>query len=229
MPADYRTDLAYIHHAGFSEFAEAAASGVLELLWRHGIREGLVVDAGCGSGILARELTRAGFDVLGIDASPAMIELARETAPRARFEVMSLDTAELPPCDAIVAMGEVLNYGDLRAFLPRASAALRPGGLLVFDIAERNAYPAYDEHRSGGDDWSVIAVKESDGTRLTRRVLTFRQVGGETRRDEEVHALELYDRAEVLSLLGDFRVQVRRSYGSRKLPKGHAVYVAKRR
>lgn len=229
MPADYRTDLAYIHHAGFSEFAEAAASGVLELLWRHGIREGLVVDAGCGSGILARELTRAGFDVLGIDASPAMIELARETAPRARFAVMSLDDAELPPCDAIVAMGEVLNYGDLRAFLPRASAALRPGGLLVFDIAERNAYPAYDEHRSGGDDWSVIAVKESDGTRLTRRVLTFRQVGGETRRDEEVHTLELYDRAEVLSLLGAFRVQVRRSYGSRRLPKGHAVYVAKRR
>lgn len=229
MPADYRTDLAYIHHAGFSEFAEAAASGVLELLWRRGIREGLVVDAGCGSGILARELTGAGFGVLGIDASPAMIELARETAPRARFAVMSLDDAELPPCDAVVAMGEVLNYGDLRAFLPRASAALRPGGLLVFDIAERNAYPAYDEHRSGGDDWSVIAVKESDGTRLTRRVLTFRQVGGETRRDEEVHTLELYDRAEVLSLLGAFRVQVRRSYGSRRLPQGHAVYVAKRR
>jgi SAM-dependent methyltransferase len=229
MPSDYRTDLAWIHHAGFSEFAEAASSGVLALLWRHGVREGLVVDAGCGSGILARELTRAGFHVLGIDASPAMIELARETAPQARFEVMSLDTATLPPCDAIVAMGEVLNYGDLRAFLPRASAALRPGGVLVFDIAERGAYPAYDEHRSGGEDWSVIAIKESDGARLTRRVLTFRQVDGATRRDEEVHTLELYDRAEVLALLGDFRVQVRRTYGSRRLPKGHAVYVAKRR
>jgi hypothetical protein len=143
--------------------------------------------------------------------------------------VASLDTAELPPCDAIVTMGEVLNYAGLRAFLPRASAALRPGGLLVFDIAERGAYPAYDEHRSGGDDWSVIAVKKCDGTRLTRRVLTFRQVDGETRRDEEVHTLELYDRAEVLALLGDFRVKVRRSYGSRRLPKGHAVYFGVRR
>lgn len=226
----YDDDLAYIHHRGFTEFAEDASTGLLEILWRHGITDGLVVEAGCGSGVLARELTRAGFSVHGIDASPSMIELARATAPAARFEVASFAEAALPPCDAIVAMGEVLNYGTLdgvRAFFANASRAIRPGGLLVFDIAERGSYPAHDERRVDGEDWAVIAVKDSDGARLTRRVLTFREVDCEVRRSEEVHTLELYERAEIVAALraSGFRVRVRRSYGSRRLPPGHAVYV----
>ena len=224
---DYREDLAWIHHAGFSEFAESAAPGILTLLRG---RDGLVVDIGCGSGILARELTRAGFDVVGIDASPAMIALARETAPQARFLVAFFDSVELPRCAAITAVGEVLNYGTLvgvRAFFRHAARATN---LLIFDIAERGSYPAHDEVRTGGDDWSVIAIKDSDGSRLTRRVLTFRQIGEETRRDEEVHEMELYERGEIVELLREcgFTVRVRRSYGARKLPKGHAVYVAMR-
>src|ERR1700741_178965 len=63
----YRTDLAWIHHAGFSEFATLASHGVIALLQSHGIRDGLIIDIGCGSGILARALTAAGFEVLGID------------------------------------------------------------------------------------------------------------------------------------------------------------------
>jgi SAM-dependent methyltransferase len=227
----YRHDLAYIHHAGFSEFAESAAPGVIELLLRQGIREGLVVDVGCGSGVLARELTRAGFDVLGVDASPSMIELARNTAPAARFEVASLDEVQLPPCDAIAATGEVLNYGDARAFLPRAARALRAGGLLLFDVAEHGAYPSYAERRFDGDDWAVIAIGESGGSTLMRRVQTFRMVDGVMRRDEEVHTLELYDRTELLALLRPAfgHVRVRRSYGSHRLPRGHAVYLGVRR
>lgn len=229
----YRADLAYIHQAGFSEFAEHAAVGVIALLHAHGIHDGLVIDAGCGNGVLAREVLRNGFDVLGIDASPAMIELARITAPAARFQIATFDRATLPRCSAIIAMGEVLNYGTLdgvRTFIAHAADALRDGGMLLFDVAERGSYPAHDERRIGGDDWSVIVLKDSDGERLTRRVLTFRQLDGTTRRDEEVHELELYDRATLISLLREhgFRVRVRRSYGTRRLPKGHAVYVATR-
>lgn len=225
----YRDDLAWIHHHGFSEFIESAAPGILEILWRAAIDGGLVVDAGCGSGVLARELTRAGFDVLGIDASPSMIALAREAAPAARFVVASFESFDLRPCAAVTAIGEVLSHGDIRAFLPRAARALPKGGVLLFDVVERDTCPPYEEHRVDGDDWSVIVVKESDGTTLTRRILTFRMVDDAMRRDEEVHTLELHDRKELLALLRkDFRVRVRRSYGARRLPKGHAVFICVR-
>lgn len=225
----YETDLAFIHHEGFSEFSELASVGIIDLLPRGGV----VVDIGCGSGVLARELTRAGFTVFGFDASPAMIELARTTAPDARFAVATFADAQLPPCDGIVSAGEVLNYGtfdEVRAFLAHASAALRPGGVLLFDVAERGSYPPHDERRAGGEGWSVIAIKDSDGAHLTRRVLTFREIDGEVRRSEEVHELELYDRSAMLDLLRPhFRVRVRRSYGAYRLPKGHAVYVCVKR
>lgn len=234
MPDHYRTDLAWIHHAGFSGFARAAAAGVVQLLARYGVTEGTIVEAGCGSGVLARALSDAGYDVHGFDASSAMIAIARTTAPFARFAVGTLGDTEIPPCDAVVAMGEVVNYAGVEAveaFVRSARIALRPGGLLLFDVAERGAYPPYDERRAGGDDWSVIAIKESDGDRLTRRVLTFREIAGEIRRDEEIHELTLWDRDGMTTLLRDsgFRVTRRRSYGTQRLPKGHAVYCAERR
>lgn len=227
----YDTDLAWIHHAGFSEFAESAAPGILAILANHGVRQGTVVDAGCGSGVLAHAMGSVGFDVVGFDASSPMIALARLTAPAASFFVSTLRNADIPPCDAIVAVGEVLNYAtldDVRHFATNAREALRRGGVLLFDVAERGSYPPHDERRLGGDDWSVIVIKESDGSRLTRRILTFREFDGEIRRSEEVHALELYDRGDLTAVLrhAGFRVRVRRSYGSRRLPKGHAVYVA---
>jgi 2-polyprenyl-3-methyl-5-hydroxy-6-metoxy-1,4-benzoquinol methylase len=231
--SEYRDDLAFIHHAGFSEFATSASVGVLALLRERGIHEGLVVDVGCGSGVLARALTHAGYDILGIDASPSMIEIARTTAPNARFEVATFDRATLPSCAAITAMGEVLNYGPLdavRTFIRNAANALAPGGLLLFDVAERGSYPPHDERRIGGSNWSVIVIKDSDDKSLTRRVMTFRKIRGVMRRDEEIHTLELYDREELLAILRDagFRVRVRRSYGTYRLPKGHAVYIATR-
>jgi len=73
----YGADLAYIHDAGFGDFARKSAPGLLAILRQAGIRGGLVVDLGCGSGIWAAELTRRGYDVLGIDISRAMIRLAR--------------------------------------------------------------------------------------------------------------------------------------------------------
>ncbi|HEY1905667.1 MAG TPA: methyltransferase domain-containing protein [Myxococcaceae bacterium] len=51
-------------------------------------------DVGCASGLPARTLLKAGFDVVGVDASPAMIALARVHAPGARFEALALPTRQ---------------------------------------------------------------------------------------------------------------------------------------
>jgi SAM-dependent methyltransferase len=220
----YREDLAFIHHAGFSEFAESTAPGLLEILWRGGVTTGLVVDAGCGSGVWARELSRAGFDVFGFDASPTMIELARRTAPHVRFEVATIDDVTLPHCDAVTAIGEVLNYGgDLDHFLRRVHDALRAGGLFVFDLAEPSELHAGD-NRVDGEDWVVITHKTVTGDTLTRRITTYR----EGRKSEETHVLRLYAKDEVTARLKNagFSVKVRRSYGTRRLPPAHSIFIA---
>ena len=71
MPG-YREDLAYVHDAGFRDYALNAAPGLLRMLRKNGVTEGLVVDLGCGSGRWAAELNRAGYRVLGVDQSAAM-------------------------------------------------------------------------------------------------------------------------------------------------------------
>src|SRR5918997_1446185 len=106
----YGEDLAYIHDVGHADFALGSAPGIREVLEHHGMGGGLIVDLGCGTGLLARELVDAGYDVLGIDISGAMIEIARQRTPEADFRVGSLFEVGIPRCGAVTAISEVLNY-----------------------------------------------------------------------------------------------------------------------
>jgi 2-polyprenyl-3-methyl-5-hydroxy-6-metoxy-1,4-benzoquinol methylase len=110
MTAWYNADLAYIHDVGFRDYALKSAPGILEILKARQIPPGLIVDLGCGSGLLTELLERVGYRVLGIDISPAMIAIATARVPTAEFQVESLFTVEIPPCAAVVSIGECLNY-----------------------------------------------------------------------------------------------------------------------
>ena len=241
MADGYRADLAYIHDAGHTGFATGAAPGLLALLRRHGITGGLVVDLGCGSGVWARILTDAGYDVLGVDYSSAMIALARKRAPRATFRNESYTQVNLPPCDAVTSVGECLNYlfvrntrAALASLFRRVYDALRLGGVFVFDILEPGQLPGGKPrkgHRTG-DDWAVVVDVEVDRAQqvLTRRITSFRRIGKLYRRDEEVHRQRLYaarDLAAALRRVG-FRVRVLRGYGDFRLGRAHVVLLARK-
>jgi SAM-dependent methyltransferase len=118
-PMFYGPDQALIHDRAFGDLARRAAAYLRPLLDEAGLRHGTVVDLGCGSGILASILTDAGYDVLGVDVSQDMIELASANAPKASFRHGSLLDVELPAAVAVTAIGEALNY----ATDPRASHA----------------------------------------------------------------------------------------------------------
>ncbi len=142
MPASpyYRSDLARIHHEGFGFHADAVAPGILRLLGPVLDRGGLVLELGCGSGLLTKYLVAAGHRVLATDASPAMVELARTYVPGVRVEVLRLPDDPLPPADAIVSVGHPLSYLDSEEDIDRALAAvagaLDANGVLAFDICD---------------------------------------------------------------------------------------------
>jgi len=232
----YLEDLAFIHDAGFRQYALGAAPGLQRILARHGITRGLVVDLGCGSGRWARVLSRAGYEVLGIDQSPAMIRLARKLAPRARFQVGSLWSVPLPPCDAVTSLGECLNYcfdpqAGGRALLPlfqRIYRALEPGGILLCDFAGLDRRPhGKRQHISIGQNWAVLASTTPRGPdSMVRHIVTHRLVGKKHRRREEVHRLRLFPSAEIRDRLkqSGFRVRTLTGYGRFRFPRGiHGV------
>ena len=236
MPG-YQRDLAYIHDAGFGDFARKAAPGLLAILRRAGIHGGLIVDLGCGSGIWAAELVRSGYDVLGIDISRPMIELARKRAPAAQFINASFLSAKLPPCDAVTAIGECFNYTfdrrnsrrALARFFRRVYETLAPGGVFIFDIAEpgRSLRRAYAQ----GKDWAILFEAEAGRDLLVRRMTTFRRVGKLYRRSQETHRLRLYRSSDIAAELrgAGFAVRVLRAYGRMPLPPGNAAFVATKR
>jgi SAM-dependent methyltransferase len=218
-----------------------AAPGLLALLRRSGFDHELVVDLGCGSGIWARQLGFAGYDVLGIDASPAMIALARKRAPKAMFVTASLLEAELPPCAAVTSIGECLSYAlaqdgsgrQLDRLFRRIHQALVPNGIFVFDFVKRSrqAGGVPRKRYSIGSDWAVLLdVSQDDDPILTRRITSFRKTGAHYRRSEEIHRLRMFGEAEIEAALqrAGFAVEPLKAFGGLRFRSWHGGVLARR-
>jgi SAM-dependent methyltransferase len=236
----YRRDLALVHHRGFGFHAEACAPGIVALLQPVRSRNGLVLELGCGSGLLTKELTAAGHRVIATDASPAMLELARSHAPAAEdIRLLVLPGDPLPSADAVVSAGHVLSYLPDEHAIDQAliaiARALRPGGLFAIDIcdltygqARHHAPPTAHVH----DDWALIArFSQPTPTRFIRHITTFLpNSDGTWRRDDETHHNVLIDTARIPTLLAAEGVQVTvaSAFGTEQLPAGLHVLIGQR-
>lgn len=139
-----------------------------------------VLDAGCGTGRVAIELAARGFDVVGIDVDPSMLDQARRKAPLLPWHLRDLgDMSGVPgaPYDLIVMAGNVLLFtdpGSEGAVVGQLAAALAPGGLLVAGFSLRpDGYRLADYDAAAGigdldlvqrwSTWERAAWKPGDG------------------------------------------------------------------
>jgi len=135
----------------FGTGAHPTTRACIELL--AGLERGAVLDAGCGSGVVAVAAARLGFDpVSAVDLDPVAVEVARDTACRngARVDVRRADVLrdELPRADVVVAN---IDIAVVEALLERGPAR----------TAVTSGYPAHEAPRAPG--WSPVSRMELDG------------------------------------------------------------------
>ena len=170
---------------------------VLAALARHAPPVRLVADLGFGTGDLVVALARAGYAVVGVDRSPAMLAIARakvaaaSPSPAPVLEQQDLRTLRLEEAvDAAVCVYTVMNQltgdDDLPRALAAVHAALVPGGLFLFEV---NLPEAYARYWSGPE---TVTLQDAVVTREHRRIagtpcleahVTIRQVDGAVTHD----------------------------------------------
>ena len=120
-------------YAATASFVPRLGGGVLDLL--HPAPGERILDLGCGDGALTVDLVARGADVIGVDASPAMVAAARGRGLRAE----TADAQDLPfaagSFDAVFSNAVLHWVRDQDAVLAQVRRVLRPGGRFVAEFA----------------------------------------------------------------------------------------------
>jgi 2-polyprenyl-6-hydroxyphenyl methylase / 3-demethylubiquinone-9 3-methyltransferase len=101
-----------------------------------------VLDAGCGGGLVARELAAAGAQVVGVDRSLGSLGVARRAVgsllpAQGRLERLPFADGSF---EAVVAADVLEHLADLPAAVAELARVLAPGGSLVFDTVNRTPW-----------------------------------------------------------------------------------------
>lgn len=114
-----------------------------EILREHGIMDGIVLDLGCGTGSMTELLAEQGYDMIGVDNSEEMLDLAMEKRAASgqdilyllqdmrKFELYGTVRAVISACDSVNYLTEP---GDLVKVFSLVNNYLDPGGIFIFDL-----------------------------------------------------------------------------------------------
>lgn len=241
MSLYYQSPLARVHDQSYGQHARLAAQELLSLLQKRSFHRGLVVGLGCGSGILEELVSRDGYEVAGVDYSEPLIAIARQRCPQGQFTVGSVMDFDIPPCLAVTAIGEVLNYQfderhrleNLLPLFQRIYQSLQPGGLLLFDVIEPGITDGVPPVRLlENEEWDMMLnfSENREAATLQREITLFVREGELYRKSKEVHRLNLYARAEVQQLLeaAGFAVALTDRFGGQALRNHNIGFIAEK-
>lgn len=120
-----------------------------EILQKEGISDGLVLDLGCGTGSMTEELAGRGYDMIGVDNSEDMLEIAMEKRQESGHDILYLlqdmQGFELyGTVRAVVSVCDSVNYvtekEELEQVFRLVNNYLDPGGIFVFDFNTEYKY-----------------------------------------------------------------------------------------
>ncbi|WP_338146696.1 class I SAM-dependent methyltransferase [Streptomyces boncukensis] len=153
---------------------------ILAAFAEHTGSAGPVAELGCGPGHMTAHLRDLGLDAFGVDLSPAMIRIARESYPDLRFEVGSIEALDLPDgtLDGGVSWYSAIHAapGEVPAYLAEFRRVLAPGAplLLAFFESEGGPVAEFDHKAAPAYRWPIdtlAALAADAGFTETGRML----------------------------------------------------------
>lgn len=177
------------------------------ILKEYGVEDGLVLDLGCGTGKLTRLLAMDGYDMIGVDISEDMLEIAMEHQAEEggeilyllqdmrEFELYGTVRAVVSICDS---MNYLMEYEDLVQVFSLVNNYLDPKGIFVFDLNTPYKYQEIlgqqtiaENREEGSFIWENYYDEEEEVNEYDL-TLFIREDDGRFRKYEETHYQRAY-------------------------------------
>ena len=227
---------------------EEWADYLKSLLNEYGVKDGLVLDLGCGTGSITELLAKAGYDMIGMDNSEDMLEIAMDKRGRSGLDILYLlqDMREFElygTVAAVVSICDCMNYilepEDLTEVFRLVNNYLDPGGVFIFDLNTKYKYEQmgettiaenreeasfiwdnyYDPEEEINEYELAIFIPEGEDSDLYRKF-------------EEVHYQRAYDLATIRRLLEEAGMEFVTAYDAftkdAPRPESERIYVVAR-
>ncbi|WP_294148438.1 class I SAM-dependent methyltransferase [uncultured Clostridium sp.] len=217
------------------------------LLREYGAGEGILLDLGCGTGSLTELLAKQGYDMIGVDFSEDMLQIAMEKRVQSglpilylqqdmrEFELYGTVCAVVSICDS---MNYILEYEDLVQVFRLVNNYLDPRGVFIFDLNTEYKYREILGQSTIAEDReesSFIWDNDYDEEeRINEYDLTLfiREEGELYRKYQETHFQRAYSLEEVKAAIEEAGMEFVTAYDAftREMPKetSERIYVVAR-
>ena len=214
---------------------EKWAEYLIDLLKENQVNDGLVLDLGCGTGGITEVLARSGYDMIGVDYSEEMLQIARQKMEEHGFDILYLlqDMREFELYGTVRAvvsicdsMNYLLQYEELVQTFSLVNNYLDPGGIFIFDMNTPYKYETVlgqqtiaENRDEGSFIWENYFDAET-GVNEYELTLFIRETDGRYEKYEETHFQRAYGLDEIRTALNEAGLSFLAVYdtGTRELP-----------
>lgn len=200
---------------------------VKELLAEEGIHEGILLDLGCGTGSGTELLAKAGFDMIGVDNSEEMLEIAMEKRAESGLDILYLlqDMREFElygTVKGVVSICDSMNYllddEDLEDVFALVHNYLDNEGIFIFDMNTRYKYEKILADNTFAEDreessfiWENFYDAEEEINQYDLSLFV-REEDGRYRKYEETHLQRAYEQKRVEELIKESGLELLHVY-----------------
>ena len=208
---------------------------VKELFAEEGVKDGILLDLGCGTGSVTELLAKSGFDMIGIDNSEEMLEIAMEKRAESGLDILYLlqDMREFElygTVKGVVSICDSMNYilddGELLDVFKLVHNYLDNEGVFIFDMKTMHEYANVMADNTFAEDreessfiWENYYDEEEEINQYDLSIFV-KEEDGRYRKYEETHLQRAYEQQCVEELIKESGLELLHVYDAftRELP-----------